>query len=58
MSSMSRSIRRQAQRNRNNSIARKVCPDCGSVLKANSATAYTCKKCQKRFKPKPKPKKA
>jgi len=52
MSSMSRSIIRQAQRNRLNTIARRVCPDCGSVLKANSPTNYVCKKCRKRFKPK------
>lgn len=49
MSSMSRSIRRQAQRNRHNTVARKVCPDCGSVLKARSADKYTCKKCHKTF---------
>ena len=54
MSSMSRSIRRQALRQRLNTVARKVCPDCGSILKANSATTYTCKKCQKRFTSKPK----
>lgn len=49
MSSMSRSIRRQAQRNRHNTVARRLCPDCGSVLKARSADKYACKKCHKTF---------
>ena len=40
MSSMSRSIRRQAQRNRNNSIARKVCPDCGSSEVRQKFTSF------------------
>jgi tRNA(Ile2) C34 agmatinyltransferase TiaS len=50
MSSMTRTIRRQIQRNRLNTTARRLCPDCGSVLKANSINAYTCKNCQERFK--------
>lgn len=54
MSSMSRSIRRQAQRRRLNMVARRLCPECGGVLKVNSAIVYTCKKCQKRFKSRPK----
>ena len=58
MSSLARTIRRRAQRERLNTVARRGCPDCGSVLKANSATSFTCMKFQKRFKPKPKPKKA
>lgn len=49
MSSMTRSIRRHAQRNRHNTVARKVCPDCGSVLKAQSADKFSCKKCRKTF---------
>lgn len=54
MSSMSRSIIRQAQRNRLNTVSRRICPNCGSALKANSLTNYVCKKCHKRFKATPK----
>lgn len=49
MSSMSRSIIRQAQRNRLNTDARKICPNCGSALKTRSGNRLYCKKCSKVF---------
>ena len=49
MSSMSRSIRRQAMRQRQNTIARKTCPECGSIMKAQSDKAFKCSACKKRF---------
>lgn len=49
MSSMSRSIRRQAMRNRQNSISLRHCPECGGILKAKSDKAFKCSSCKKRF---------
>lgn len=49
MSSLSRSIRRHAQRERMNTVDRKLCPDCRSVLKAKGPDKYACKKCNKLF---------
>lgn len=50
MSSMSRSIRRQAVRQHQNTIARHLCPKCGHVLKAKSDKAFKCPGCKGRFK--------
>lgn len=49
MSSMTRSIIRQAQRNRESAVARRLCPDCKSVLKAKEPGKFVCKRCNKLF---------
>lgn len=49
MSSLSRTIRRQAQRQRLNTVDRRLCPDCRNPLHAYSVNKLRCRKCKKVF---------